>query len=477
MPRGQNNTDSERTNAITGIAIHHSASANHGTGKPTGRAFDFFNYHVNTLGWDHGGYNYVICPNGEVEYALDDQAAAYHAGFNDPDNSTDLEYGQYWNNHYLAICVSGWFDCDRTYRDAFGSTHLIPNRYTSPTETQLTSLLALIVFLRQKYAIPIENIVGHRELTGCQTVCPGANFNFDELRQKILRLESQAAIVVVHKKIPLPILASDHQTTQRKTAIKRFINGFLRLATAAGIVVVVIATPLAWTQSPTFLNLIWRISLLFILLLEGLVFTLRWINPPTSAFMFETQRALRRDGQLDTINHQWINYERIAPTMRLAVIIAEDQQFPKNAGFNWGHMWRAWQANRQNAFTKGGSSISQQLVKNLFLWPDRTYFRKAIEALITLLVEVTWPKRRILEIYLNIVQFDQLVFGVGTAAWHFFQKEAANLDSDEAALLAAVLPNPVSYQVKAPSLTVRRRHIEIMAQMTQFGLDYLKLID
>ncbi len=185
MPNYQTYKDWNRDGPILGIAVHHSATADRITGAPVGNARTFFDYHVNARGWAHGGYNYVIPGSGEIEYALDEKISAYHAGFKDPDNSEGLERGQYWNNHYLAICLSGWFSNDRTYRDADGHTHMMPNNYTGPTESQMKSLLSLIHYLRQKYNVPVENIRVHRELAGNSTVCPGHNFDPAELREKI----------------------------------------------------------------------------------------------------------------------------------------------------------------------------------------------------------------------------------------------------------------------------------------------------
>ncbi len=209
MPNYQNYKDWQREGSIVGIAVHHSATANRLTGAPIGDAASFFSYHVNTRGWTHGGYNYVITGSGEIEYALDEKISAYHAGFQDADNSDGLEYGQYWNNHYLAICLAGWFTDNRTYRDANGREQPIPNNYTSPTQAQMEALVALIQSLRQKYNISVENVRGHRELAGNSTVCPGLNFNPATLREK-LRSSSQPA----GKTEPLPdshqVAAGEH---------------------------------------------------------------------------------------------------------------------------------------------------------------------------------------------------------------------------------------------------------------------------
>lgn len=174
-----------RNGKILGIAVHHSATANRLTGAPIGDAATFFNYHVNTRGWAHGGYNYVITASGQIEYALDDKISAYHAGFKDPDNSDRLEYGQYWNNHYLAICLAGWFNDNRTYQDESGRTRRIPNNHTRPVPAQMDALVSLIQYLRKKYNISVGNVRGHRELAGNSTVCPGVNFDPAGLREQL----------------------------------------------------------------------------------------------------------------------------------------------------------------------------------------------------------------------------------------------------------------------------------------------------
>ncbi len=182
MPNYDAYKDWQRDGEILGIAVHHSATADRVTGAPLGTAATFFNYHVNVRGWAHGGYNYVITGQGQIEYALDDKISAYHAGFKDPDNSEGLEFGQFWNNHYIAICLSGWFSEGRNYTDSDGNIQPIPNDYTAPTEAQMQSLIGLVQYLQEKYNISIENVRGHRELAGNSTSCPGANLNPAEFR-------------------------------------------------------------------------------------------------------------------------------------------------------------------------------------------------------------------------------------------------------------------------------------------------------
>lgn len=183
----------QRHGEILGIAIHHSETINRATGEPMGNANHLAEYHVNVRGWAHGGYNYVITPTGEIEYALDEKVPAYHADFEDPSDSLGLEYGQYWNNHYLAICLVGWFSDQRSYRDKQGHTHQIPNHHTTPTEAQMAALISLIQELRQKYDIPVENVRGHRELAGSHTVCPGFNLDPAAVRRQLTTLDQSDA--------------------------------------------------------------------------------------------------------------------------------------------------------------------------------------------------------------------------------------------------------------------------------------------
>lgn len=178
MPNYAAYCDVRRDGAITGIAIHHSATANAITGVSMDDAASIFRYQVETRGWSHGGYHYLVHPNGVVEYALDERVPAFHAGFTDPDDRLGLERGQYWNNHLLAVCLLGWFEHDRVRADGTR----IPNRFTKPTPGQWRALVALLRDLTRRHAIDIDAIVGHRDLRGCRTACPGANVDLDTLR-------------------------------------------------------------------------------------------------------------------------------------------------------------------------------------------------------------------------------------------------------------------------------------------------------
>jgi N-acetyl-anhydromuramyl-L-alanine amidase AmpD len=190
MPSAAAST-ARRGGPVLGVAIHHSASVSPATGLSRETARSVFEMHVFERGWDRGGYHYLVRPNGLIEYALDEALPAAHAGFVDPDDSFGLERGQYWNQHYLAVCLLGWFDSDRIAAGSKGEACAIPNHFTHPPAAQWRSALGLIQHLRARYAIRAENVRGHRELAGCRTVCPGANLNLDALRSAIGEATSQ----------------------------------------------------------------------------------------------------------------------------------------------------------------------------------------------------------------------------------------------------------------------------------------------
>jgi monofunctional biosynthetic peptidoglycan transglycosylase len=204
----------------------------------------------------------------------------------------------------------------------------------------------------------------------------------------------------------------------------------------------------------------------------------RFVDPGTTAFMWRTARELRAGGRSGAVDHRWVPLERISPNMRLAAIAAEDQKFALHAGFDLEAIEKAFANNRKarerrGSTVRGASTITQQVAKNLYLWPGRSWLRKGLEAYLTVLIEACWPKRRILEVYLNVAQFDADLFGAEAAAQRFFRTSAARLTPAQAALLAAVLPNPVRYQVEAPSRYVAKRQRHILAQMRALGAPYL----
>jgi monofunctional biosynthetic peptidoglycan transglycosylase len=175
------------------------------------------------------------------------------------------------------------------------------------------------------------------------------------------------------------------------------------------------------------------------------------INPPTTPYML-TEKA-----RLGTVSHGWAGWDDIAPVMARAAVAAEDADFCLHWGFDMGAIRAAIEAGSR----RGASTISQQVVKNTFLWHGRSWLRKALEAMMTPLVELAWSKRRILEVYLNIAEFDTGVFGVEAAAQHYFGISASALNATQAARLAAVLPAPQDRSAARPSTALQRRAVAI----------------
>ncbi len=224
----------------------------------------------------------------------------------------------------------------------------------------------------------------------------------------------------------------------------------------------------------------WLGRLVLILLLTPalLVGALRWINPPITSFMIGAKWDLTQSGEKNAaIRYRWVDYKRIAPAVRLAVIAAEDQRFAEHRGFDWQAIGKAMQQNHKSQRIKGASTISQQVAKNLFLWEERSWLRKGIEAYLTFWIEWLWPKQRILEVYLNTAQFDARTFGVGAAARHFFGRPAASLSYSQAALLAAVLPAPRHLSAADPSDYVEDRQDWILQQMRRLGAQTLAAVE
>jgi monofunctional biosynthetic peptidoglycan transglycosylase len=197
---------------------------------------------------------------------------------------------------------------------------------------------------------------------------------------------------------------------------------------------------------------------------------LRWVNPPLSAFMIETQIGAwsKRDHSY-VFRHRWVDLDRISPNLPLAVVASEDQKFPEHWGFDVEAIEKAYAMNQHSHRVHGASTISQQVAKNLFLWSGRSYFRKGLEAYFTVLIEACLPKRRILEIYLNIAEFGYGTYGAEAAAQRFFHKPAASLTREDSAVLAAVLPNPQRLLASAPSAYVQQRRDWILGQMQALG--------
>ena len=195
-----------------------------------------------------------------------------------------------------------------------------------------------------------------------------------------------------------------------------------------------------------------------------LVLPWRWLAPPTTAFILR-ERLISEE----PVHYRWVPWEEIASPLPISAVAAEDQKFPDHSGFDWEAIEGALERNSEGGRVRGGSTISQQVAKNLFLWPGQHWIRKGAEAWFTVSLELLWPKRRILEVYLNVAEFGPGVFGVGEASERLMGKLPSELTAPDAAILVAVLPSPKRMSAGAPSEYVRTRGEQIQNAVRQLG--------
>ncbi|MEN8179335.1 MAG: monofunctional biosynthetic peptidoglycan transglycosylase [Pseudomonadota bacterium] len=210
----------------------------------------------------------------------------------------------------------------------------------------------------------------------------------------------------------------------------------------------------------------WFVLTLLVILL------LRYLDPPVWSWMI--QRELDPPvGYPDNRHHQWLDLSQIAPSMQLALVAAEDQRFPLHHGIDFQAILESVQDMNKRKGLRGASTLTQQTAKNLFLWEGRDWSRKLLEAGLALLLELIWNKERILEVYLNIVEFGPGVYGVGAASEYWYHHSAGELSPEESARLAAILPNPWEYRAQPPTPYVAERAQWIEQQMAQLGYVWL----
>ena len=214
------------------------------------------------------------------------------------------------------------------------------------------------------------------------------------------------------------------------------------------------------------------LALAFLILVSVLpIALLRWVDPVTSSFMLQHQWGSSTD---QSLNYEWKDWDQLSPQLKIAVVAAEDQSFPEHYGFDFKSIRDALEQRQQGRSSRGASTISQQVVKNMFLWSGQSWLRKGLEAWLTLVLETVCSKQRILEIYLNIAQWGDNQFGAQAASQRYFSKNALQLNRHESALLAAVLPNPVLFRVDNPSPYTLDRQRWILRQVRGLGgSDYL----
>lgn len=224
---------------------------------------------------------------------------------------------------------------------------------------------------------------------------------------------------------------------------------------------------------------VWRFTLktvkYFLIISIGMVVVTKFVPIFFTPLMVMRKVEAWMDGKDATIHYQWKSYDEVSRNMHLAVVASEDQNFPNHFGLDWDAIMDAQQDNKKRKIKRGASTISQQVAKNVFLFPQRSYIRKGLEVYFTFLIEVIWGKERILEVYVNIAEMGNMTFGAEAAGQRFFKTSAAKLNASQAATLAAVLPNPRRMSAARPSNYVAGRREDITEQMRMLGgTDYIK---
>ncbi|MYL23215.1 monofunctional biosynthetic peptidoglycan transglycosylase [Halomonas alkaliantarctica] len=214
---------------------------------------------------------------------------------------------------------------------------------------------------------------------------------------------------------------------------------------------------------------LWRGVLAFMLLSVVLVLLFRVVPPPGSMVMVERKVQSWLASEPIDLRRDWRAWEDMAAVAKLAVIAAEDQRFPDHHGVDLVELKRAIERKLAGGRLRGASTLSQQTAKNVFLWSGRSWVRKGVEFWFTLLIEIAWDKQRILEVYLNVAEWDAGVFGLEAAAQHYFGVSASALTERQASLLAAILPSPLTRSASKPSAEVEKRSQWIRQQMRNLG--------
>ncbi|MBN7809589.1 monofunctional biosynthetic peptidoglycan transglycosylase [Algoriphagus sp. H41] len=217
-------------------------------------------------------------------------------------------------------------------------------------------------------------------------------------------------------------------------------------------------------------RLIWKTSLWFLGLSIGLVIVYRFVPVPLTPLMVirVVEQAFDKEKEM-RLYKDWVPISEISKNAPQAVIAAEDQKFLDHNGFDFEAMEKAWENNKKGKRIKGASTITQQTVKNVFLWPSRSYIRKGLEAYFTVLVELIWSKERIVEVYLNVIEMGEGIYGIEAASQAYYKKPASKLSRSQAAMIAAVLPNPRRWTPTRPTGYIQGRQAWILRQMNNLA--------
>lgn len=216
-----------------------------------------------------------------------------------------------------------------------------------------------------------------------------------------------------------------------------------------------------------------RIALWFVGITFIWVLLCRFVPIPLTYLMIERAVAQKLQGQEVRMDRYWVSQDEIAMNMKRAVIASEDQSFMNHFGFDFDAIWKAFKRNQKGKNIRGGSTITQQVAKNVFLWPGRSYIRKAFEMYFTVLIELLWSKERIMCVYLNVIEMGNGIYGIEAAARHYFHKSAIDLNKAEAAAIAAVLPNPRHWSANKPTPFIIKRQRSIVRRMNKLPIPEL----
>ena len=227
------------------------------------------------------------------------------------------------------------------------------------------------------------------------------------------------------------------------------------------------------TKKRSFLRRLLRFSFRFMLFffISTIATTIlyRWVNPPATPLMVIRLIQQKASGQELKMKYDWVDLDSISPYMPQAVVAGEDGNFMKHNGFDWEAIGQAREYNKTHAIKRGASTISQQTAKNVFLWPDRTWVRKGLEVYFTFLIELFWSKERIMEVYLNVIEMGDGIYGVEKASQVYFKKPAKKLTMSEAATISASLPNPRKWNPRTGAPQLYTRKGIILRNMYNFG--------
>ena len=208
-----------------------------------------------------------------------------------------------------------------------------------------------------------------------------------------------------------------------------------------------------------------KIIFSFLIITSAWVLLYRFVNPPITWLMVQRSMERQSDGKSFKMERKWLNYDELSTNLKRAALAGEDAGFMNHWGFDFKSIQRAYEKNQRGRRVSGGSTITQQTAKNVFLWPSRSWVRKGFEAYITMLIEILWSKQRILEVYLNVIEMGEGIYGAEAATQAYYGKSAQSLSKGQAAMLVAVLPNPLRWSPAKPNSTVYFRQSLILRNM------------